>query len=520
MKFKNWMYAMASIIILGFIAYEIVINTKQIQHFFSVFVAPLSLLIQVIIYVFIGAIIVAPILGIGYAVVFIYRHFHTTEISEVGQYGTVLVRRGTHVFIAPYAEKAKELKEKAGKVQEELIPVPTMHDLLTSGYLLRLLTTYEMVLGYHADDSSEHTGTIEDNRTTGIAGKSRSGKTVTIAFLIIQYVLSGAKVYLIDKAWNKTSSLYRLLLPLIETGYIKVARKPNEIVEIVDEFTTILDNRENDSTDMSETCILVFDEWTSFMHDKFMVKKLVSIVHRIANESAGYNAYALIGGQNWQASQAGGNALINSLHSFFVHKIDELESKRILSRKYAKNTSTLKTGYNLFKDTSGDVIPLITPLTTVQDSTIAVSILQGKYYPGTKIQATYASPFVYQPAFPVYNPKQLEAPSKEDIIPLPPLPPLPTNGAMATANQSDTSLELVSDTITDTPFTPDLIAPSGLCVTVSEQKAIAVAIQKAISDGKVSRSTGKVVRTYVQYLLGYDNRQYEKIKVYCDTNGF
>ena len=519
MRFKTWCYAMITILLLGFVAYLVISYKNQIAMFLSSFVAPLGLLLHIIVWCLIILVIGATILAMLYGASFVLKHHKTTEISDIGQYGTVLVSHGKHTIVAPYTEKVKELKEKVQKQVEDMLPVPTLHDLLTSGYLLRMLTTCEMILGYNADDISEHTGTIEDNRTTGIAGKSRSGKTVTMAFLIIQYVLSGGKVYLIDKAWNKASSLYRLLLPLIETGYIKVARKPNEIVALVDEFTTILDNRENDSTDMSETCILVFDEWTSFMHDKLMVKKLVSIVHRIANESAGYNAYALVGGQNWQASQAGGNALINSLHSFFVHKIDELESKRILSRRYAKLTSTLKVGYNLFKDTSGDVIGLITPLTTVNDSTIAVSILQGKYYPSTRVQQQYSSPFQYHPSFPVYNPKGIEAPKPDDTIPLAPLPPLMDIGAMVTANHPTTTLETVLDTKDTSPLTFDLIAPSGVHVTAKEQKDIALAIQKAVTDGKLTKS-GKVVRTYVQSILGYDNRQYEKVKFYCDRNGF
>ena len=514
---KIWGLGMLSTIILSFLIFTFVQDKKQLTDFVVGALTPLSILVHVFFYCLIVLIVGATLFALAYASTHVWKHIHHSEISEIGQYGSVIVKHGKPTTVLPYIPNTtKEIATKTKEVAEKLI-IPTLKELLTSGYITNLLRHGEMLLGYRQEDGSERTGTIEDNRTTGIAGKSRSGKTVTMAYLIIQYVLAGATVYLVDKAWNKSSSLYHLLLPLIEAGYIKVARKPMEIVQVVDEFTTSLDNRENGTEDMSKTKILVFDEWTSFMHDKLMVKKLVSIVHRIANESAGYNAYALIGGQNWQASQAGGNALINSLHSFFVHKIDELESKRILIKKFAKLTSTLRVGYNFFKDTSGDIDALITPLTTVEDSIIALAILEGKFIAGNKVSA-YRTPEYYQPAFQPYNPKLLETRKEQIANGLTPISPVSPNSDMVAIQLPEQTTGIRVNNVA--PVKPTLISEDGrIYVTSKEQDDIEKAIQEALLVGKV-KANGKVVRTHVRDILEYDNKAYPKIQLYCDIKGY
>lgn len=508
-EFKTWLYSMLTVIILGLIAYSVYIGKKQVDSIINGIVNPIGILLNVIVYCLIVLIISACILAISYGVVYVLKHYHATEISEISQYGNVLVRRNKHTVVAPFhIEEVKTKSEKAVKQLEEKPAIPTMRELLITGYISQLLANAQMLLGYSEEDLNEYTGNIDETRTSGVLGKSRSGKTVHMCFLILQYVLANANVFLVDRAYNKQSSLYNLLKPLIEEGYIKVARKPLEIINLVDEFTSILDMREqNEETDMTETAILIFDEFTSFSRDKLMMKKLSSIVHRIANESAGFNAYAIIGGQNVQASLTGGNALINSIHSWFTFKIDFMESKRILAKRYATLTETLKVGRNFFRNTSGETLRLITPLTTMEDAYLVLAILQGKPLIGSTV-SPYRQAGYYHKAFQPYNPKLLDiAKEHENKIPAPTMPLKPVE-------------EAVSIKPPATPSLPDMISEDKqIRISAMEQEEIKAAIVTAISQGKV-KGNGKVVRTVVRDMLGYDNRAYQKIQVYCDVHNY
>lgn len=520
-NFKIWFISVFTIAILGALAYSLYLSKRQIDDIANSMVTPISVLLLVLLWCFIILIVAGTLFSIVYGVIHLYRYFHKFEISEVGVHGNVIVRNNKHIVVNPYHHiEVKEVKEKAVKSIEEKSAIPTLKELLISGYITRLLANATMIFGFNQDTLEERLGDISDTRTLGVLGKSRSGKTVHMFFLILQYVLSGGIVYLVDRAFNKPSSLYKLLLPLIDAGYVKCAKKPMEIVELVEEFTSILDEREqNEDSDMSKASILIFDEWTSFARDKNMMKNLASIVHRIANESSGFNAYAMLGSQNIGASLSGGNALINSIHSWFTFKVDMLESKRILARRYATLTEKLKVGNNYFRDTSGEVEALITPLGTVEDSEIALAILQGTFNPISRI-SPYRNPTYYTPTFQSYNPKLLETPKPENNH-----APIPTQHLKEQIAQHTTSYKLptlptlpLNNHAPSKPLIPDIVAEN-IRVTSYEQVQIQEAIDKAISEGKV-KGNGKIIRTVLRDMLQWDNRQYEKVKIYCDVKGY
>ena len=78
--------------------------------------------------------------------------------------------------------------------------------------------------------------------------------------------------------------------------------------------------------------------------------------------------FALLSGQIWKATAAGGTELRYSLASAFVHRIQEAQSRLLLvDQQYARYTGMLKKGQAYFSDTNGETHLVQIPLTTEQD---------------------------------------------------------------------------------------------------------------------------------------------------------
>lgn len=466
------------------------------------------------------AIPTALLLAITFGVVHI-RKLHTeTEVSEIGQYGSVVINNGTPKTIAPLTLKL--VQEKEEKKPVEIIQVPKVYDLLISGYLPRLVQSGTMLLGYRQADGTERTGTYEDIRTCAIGGKSRNGKSTTMLFLTLQFVLAQANVYVCDKHFAKDSSLYKQLLPLHK--YIRLAGKHPAIIEAVEDFMRELDARINNTSTSRIPTILIVDEYTQISMDKQLMKIVSRTIHRISNEGAGFNMFALIGGQSWQASFAGGNALINSLHAAIVHHLEEGESKKLLGAKRAKLTVSLPRGYFILKDTSGDSEGLITPLATRQDAEIVARILE------TSSTHVYQAPFEYQTTLNGYNPALLTSPSEGSNVANTPIPPTLKSEVsiplLASRGDTSTSIEPLQPNPLHNGYHAASLADNTIvsedgAIRISETEQIQIldAIVKVMQQPNGLKADGKVNRTRVRDTLGYNNKQYKRIEVFCNARG-
>jgi hypothetical protein len=501
MTFKRWFICIFTIIILGTWGFFMYYNKKQFLALGSQITGIGTDVFTLIHEILLVLMILVPLIVIGAGILaFLYirdKHFKP-EIIEIGQFGNALYRRGQVVTITPL--QAVNQKQLPAPKEEITIQIPTIKQWLTSGYLQGLIASGEMVLGIKANGEIR-TGVWDDIRTCLVAGKSRYGKSVTMFVLAIQAVLARADVTVCDSHFMKETSLYRMLSPL--ANFVRLAGKPNEVVNAVTEFATELDARINgDSYDRSVR-ILFIDEWTKYAMDKAMIKELGRIVHRVSNEGAGYNMYCIIGGQSWQASLSGGNALRNSFHAAICHHIDEMESKLVLPRKYAKHTDILKKGHMYLKDTGGDTELLITPLGTINDAKLIATLMLAD----NKIQELpynqYKQPAIQpatQPAKIEYvEQKRISAPNEQTgmhMFPTKPLPPDVTNVQELKGIYTNEGKMIVS---------PD------------EEKLIVSTANKLIEQG-ITRH-GKVIRTKIQEELGLNMRQYKKVELVCNKHG-
>jgi hypothetical protein len=321
-------------------------------------------------FVVIGTIAYGCIVAAIFLPILLYKRAARVEVQHIGEFGSLAQGFRRVVDIAPYARIDRQAS--TGKRETKaLVPVPLVADLLREG----VLGTADLLLGYQPDGAPLW-GSWNDINTFCIAGKSRSGKTITLFFLILQAVLNGAIIWVCDPhgAGRKQSALKKLLEPLGQ--FVRFACTPEEISDLADEYIDTMaariDGRNNDFTPMLFVC----DEFSGAAEEN---DRLYEVVNRCAREWAGVYGYAAIAGHEWTQ---GGKMLVKmrrNLHAKFVHRLDEGYAKFLLnSKKHAPLAEKLKTGWNYMQNSEGDIFELRTPLGTREDAISVAELLQAR----------------------------------------------------------------------------------------------------------------------------------------------
>ncbi len=320
-------------------------------------------------YVVIGVVIIGLLCGAGVMIEFTVRRFTRFTFRDIGEKGTIAHRHGRVALYAPQSgEPVKAIEERAKVKVQELPPVPTVAQLLQEG----ALGTADLLLGYQMNGVPLW-GVWGNINTFCVAGRSRSGKTITLFFIIIQALLNGAIVWIADPHGNgrKASAMKKLLDPLAR--YVRFAVTDEEIANMVDEFIDVMQARQDGLDNDLTPRLFVCDEFNGAAEE---CERLYELVNRCAREWAGYNGFAAIAGHEWTQ---GGKLLVKmrrNLHAKFVHKLDKDYAKFLLnSRKHAVEAEKLRTGNNFFQDVEGNIVELRTPLGTAQDAAVVAEML-------------------------------------------------------------------------------------------------------------------------------------------------
>lgn len=334
-------------IVLGLITYGVLV--VQVGYFIPILKTELAL---------IGIVIVPVVLIIvGYKVLTSEKY---TEIPQFGLYVRSFLGK-TKVVHPLGIQEHKASASRGTKVTEEH-EIPLLVNLLKDG----LVGGMELLLGYHQDGTPRY-GMWDDVRTFILAGKSRSGKTVTLVFFLLQALLAGGQVYVCDLHYKKPDGLLKILEPLLP--FLTIARNEKEIIELTKQFSDVMYAREA-GADSSIPCIYIVDEWTYTLRrvEESTRDLMVDTYLNCAEAYAAFNGYAIIAGHEWTARESGGKkgtALRRNTHSVFVHKLDEEYAKFLLQgakgKKLAKVAPELKRGCAYLQDTEGEVDTLYIP---------------------------------------------------------------------------------------------------------------------------------------------------------------
>ena len=281
------------------------------------------------------------------------------RLIETGQFGNYIQNIRGITELPPLAIDAPH-----DRAVKEVFQVPTVAQLLKDG----TLGPNTLLLGF-TKEGKAHYGSWDDIRTFAIAGKGRSGKTMTMFFLILQALLNDCIVWVADPH-TKTSSITNMLAPL--SHLMRFAKTDREIADMTADFIDIMEMRITGESQDHTPMLLVTDEFTRIITGN---KQVYQAVVSCAQQYAGVGGYAMVAGHEWT-----GKEIVNlrrALHAVFVHRLDEGYAKYLIDSKHSKFTEKLRTGANFFKDTDGDYHELRTPLGTPGDAaTIATMLLQ------------------------------------------------------------------------------------------------------------------------------------------------
>lgn len=344
-------------VIVGIVAVCLFVARSLVPGMASIFVGGLSN--------FFSAFFIASIILLGVAVPFVIllgiAYLRSRRYQDIGQFGTIAQTMfGKQEVIAPLGIAAPRERTKV-----ELV-VPTVAELLKEG----MLGTDALLLGYAMDGKPQY-GSWNDIRTFAIAGKGRSGKTVTMFFLILQAILNDCIVWVADPHAGKKSSITSLLQPLGQ--WVRFARTDNEIADMTADFIDVMELRVSGESQDQTPMLLVTDEFTRMVENS---EQTYEAVVACAQQYAGFNGFAMIAGHEWTGNGAKLVKLRRAIHAKFVHRLDEGYAKYLLNNgKYSKSAEKLHTGFCYFQDTEGDIHELKTPLGTVSDAETVARML-------------------------------------------------------------------------------------------------------------------------------------------------
>jgi len=290
---------------------------------------------------------------------------------DIGQHGTMIVHTRFLQSIYQIEEHRPLVSAPIPQVRvsESKSFIPSVAKLLADGSM----GMGKLILGC-SFDGSLRLGNWNDVRSFIVAGKSRSGKTVTMFFLVLQMLMNRAAITLCDPHYNKQTGLAHMLGPVQE--HMLIVGNDKDIINSVMEYADELERRIA-GEDISIPRVLVIDEWNRLIRHKDISNKIMWVIQAINQEGAGYNMFLVLGGQLVNPRAIGSGEILQSIHAAYVHHIDDKQSIHLLhDSKIAKRTPLLKVGVSLMRDTEGDISEMHTPNGTLLDAMTVAAYLK------------------------------------------------------------------------------------------------------------------------------------------------
>lgn len=346
-SFKIWLGTVAGIIIISVTFYGVFLVRQYLP---------------VVGYIWLIAIGALPTIGLCFLLTALIKYILKADFIEVSPNGHIMRIFGHNTEIYPLGIKEYKTHGAKEQTQSSIIKIPDVVSLLRDG----AITSIDLLLGFHIDGTPRY-GTWDDVRTFIIAGKSRSGKTCTTVFFLLQALLAGATLYVCDLHYRKKDGLLNVLEPLIP--FMKVARTETEILNVTTQFRNEMHARET-GKDCNIPCLYIVDEWTYTLRNVSMETHdlIIDTYLDCAEAYAAFNGFSIISGHEWTSRESGGKkgtALRRNTHSVFVHKLDEEYAKFLLQgskgKKLALKAPELTRGCAYMQDSDGVLDTLYIP---------------------------------------------------------------------------------------------------------------------------------------------------------------
>lgn len=165
------------------------------------------------------------------------------------------------------------------------------------------LPSDKFLLGYNVADNLPVYVTFNDLRSTLVGGQTDSGKSTLVRSILIQAIMQGAKIALIDPhADAGEESLADSFYPMSDRMYLPIAKTVEEQLNTISAIKNELQNRINGASHDKTPIVLVVDETNALLTDPNISRPLEELLSKISNEARKVHIYALCIGQNFHSS--------------------------------------------------------------------------------------------------------------------------------------------------------------------------------------------------------------------------
>lgn len=232
-----------------------------------------------------------------------------------------------------------------------------------------------ILLGYNIIDNTPIEITFGDIKSSLFGGQTDSGKSTLVRLILIQAIMQGAKIAIIDPhAAAGEESLADSFYPLNHRMYLPIARTPEEQLKTISLVRTELEKRLSGASKDRTPIVLVTDETGALLGNPNTSKPLEELLLKISTESRKVFIYALCIGQNFN-SQTIPTVVRNSFVSIFS-TYSKASVARILSEsaEFGKLAERLKVGECVWSKRGTMMILRIPNTTSIHVGMVAQTI--------------------------------------------------------------------------------------------------------------------------------------------------
>lgn len=258
---------------------------------------------------------------------------------------------------------------------ESITPIPgepILKTLKDKGIVCR--SNNSVHIGNNVEDGKPHYMEEEDMGFLLIGGKTRTGKTTRVRYLLCQMVLMGWRLVICDKHATKKDGLYKTIRGLEDAFELPAAKTPEEINERIREVDQIGKDRlsilKDDPNAVFYPIILVVDEYTNGILRGDIDEETQNILMSIAIEYAGVNIHGVLIGHDWSSSSVGkerGAAIRRVTTHRIAHTLDRQGAQFLLPTGTGSKAEGLPKGQAVYVDENAQTVVVDCPFMTDED---------------------------------------------------------------------------------------------------------------------------------------------------------
>lgn len=249
------------------------------------------------------------------------------------------------------------------------IPLPNARTLVLQGAV-----GYgdEILLGFD-ENGQEIRRTWKQLKGMLILGLQGGGKTTTACWLLLQVVISGGKIALVDKhARSQEDSMTAKLSSLRKCFACEVGGDPVTALAAIKHVRSIFDER-LEGAPCDYPLLLVVDEYTAIVRQtrtkepwSEVSSALLSLLKDLNTEGRKHRVYALCIGQVANASRSGGSDVRDTFNTRIIHAMREKQAQILSLTDYKQEIARLEVG-QVYVDMEGAGAPFFVQIPYVSE---------------------------------------------------------------------------------------------------------------------------------------------------------